>query len=170
MPENVRARPLESYYDSIVDDIIDTRLKLLMLPESGLADNVLLKEIADRARDRVLAEAWINQTVNERITEEMIEQSYNDYVADAESRTEVRARHILVDTEDAAKAVIGRLDGGEDFAAIAREFRQARAAPTAASWAISAAAPWCPPLNWQPLRSPRASYTQAPVRHSSAGT
>ncbi|MGC6485383.1 MAG: peptidylprolyl isomerase [Candidatus Puniceispirillales bacterium] len=164
LPENVRARPLESYYDSIVDDIIDTRLTADAARESGLADNVLLKEIADRARDRVLAEAWINQTVNERITEEMIEQSYNDYVADAESRTEVRARHILVDTEDAAKAVIGRLDGGEDFAAIAREVSTGPSGPNGGELGYFRRGAMVPAFELAAFAVAKGSYTQAPVQ------
>ena len=38
-----------------------------------------------------------------------------------EPQTEWRARHILVASEDEAKAVKARLDAGEDFAAVAQE-------------------------------------------------
>ena len=129
LPEDIRRQPPQTYYDRIIDDIIDTYLAANASRQSGVADNPIVREIADRARDRVLAEAWIQQTVNERITEEMIIQSYDDFVADAESRAEVRARHILVDTKETAENVITRLDGGEDFATLAKELSTGPSGP-----------------------------------------
>jgi peptidyl-prolyl cis-trans isomerase C len=121
LPDETRQQPLGSYYGNIIDDIIDTRLIAEAARKSGLADNPLLKEIVERAMDRVLAEAWLNDEINRRITDEMIEKSYNDLVADTESRTEIRARHILLNTEDEALAVVRRLDSGEDFSELAKE-------------------------------------------------
>lgn len=164
LPDNVRQQPLSSYYDSLIDDIIDTRLTAEAAQASGLADNTLLKEIADRARDRVLAEAWINQIISERITEEMVEQSYNDYVADAESRTEVRARHILADTEEAAKAVIERLDAGEDFAAVAQEVSTGPSGPNGGELGYFRRGQMVPAFELVAFATAKGSYTATPVQ------
>ena len=121
LPQEVLNRPPQTYYDQVLDDIIDTHLAADAARATGLADNPAIDEIATRAYEAVLAQAFIQQAVNERLTDEMLDSAYNDFVADSESRTEVRARHILVATEEEAVAVIGRLDNGEDFAAIAEE-------------------------------------------------
>jgi peptidyl-prolyl cis-trans isomerase C len=44
-----------------------------------------------------------------------------EYFSDPAAYTTVCARHILVDTEEAATAVLERLEGGEEFAAVAAE-------------------------------------------------
>ncbi len=121
LPDNIRSQPLDSYYDNVIDDIIDTKLSADAARRDGLADNPLLKEIAQRAMDRILADAWLNQEITRRISEDMITKSYNDLVADTQSRTEVRARHILVNTKDEAVAIITQLEEGRDFAELAIE-------------------------------------------------
>lgn len=45
---------------------------------------------------------------------------YDKLVAKEPPREEIRARHILVKTEDEAKAIIKELEGGADFAALAK--------------------------------------------------
>ena len=129
LPEDVRNQPLGSYYNNVIDDMIDTKLSADAARRSGLSENPLLKEIAERAMDRVLAEAWLNDELNRRINEEMIVKSYNDLVADTESRTEVRARHILLNTKEDAMAAITRLEAGGDFAELAKELSTGPSGP-----------------------------------------
>src|SRR5215510_15534898 len=45
---------------------------------------------------------------------------YDDAIAQMSKEPEVRARHILVETEDEAKAVLAELKKGTDFAELAR--------------------------------------------------
>lgn len=120
-PDEVRRLPLQSYYDRVIDDIIDTKLISDAARSSGLAEDPLLKEVADYARNQVLAGAWLNEEIRERITDDMIQERYQALVSDTDSREEVHARHILVKTEEEAGAVIKRLGDGEDFAALAKE-------------------------------------------------
>lgn len=164
LPENVRNQPLANYYNNVIDDMIDTKLSADAARQSGLADNPLLKEIAERAMDRVLAEAWLNDEINRRITDEMIEKSYNDLVADTESRTEVRARHILVNTEDDARAVIARLDKGEDFAELAKELSTGPSGPNGGELGYFRRGAMVPSFEVASFALAAGSYTTSPVQ------
>ena len=164
LPEDIRRQPPQTYYDRIIDDIIDTYLAAEASRQSGVADNPIVKEIADRARDRVLAEAWIQQSVNDRITEEMIIKSYDDFVADAESRAEVRARHILVDTKEGAEAVITRLDGGEDFATLAKELSTGPSGPDGGELGYFRRGDMVPAFELAAFGMDSGSYSPAPVQ------
>ena len=48
-------------------------------------------------------------------------QVYDEAVKSMGGQEEVRARHILVETEDEAKAIVEQLKGGADFATLAKE-------------------------------------------------
>ena len=48
-------------------------------------------------------------------------QVYDEAIKQVKNEEEVHARHILVPTEDEAKAILAQLKGGADFAALAKE-------------------------------------------------
>lgn len=83
-PQYRRNQTAELLYTRVLDDIIDTKLAADAARESGLADNPLLNEIAQRAYERVLAEAWINGQLRERITEDMVKERYEEIIAEIE--------------------------------------------------------------------------------------
>ena len=55
------------------------------------------------------------------MTEAAIKARYDEVRCEQPKQQEVKARHILVEKEEEAKAIIEQLDGGADFAAIAKE-------------------------------------------------
>ena len=164
LPDNVRNQPIDVYYNSVIDDIVDTKLTANAAIESGLAENPLLKEIAERAYDRVIAEAWLNDALNSRINEDMITQSYNDLVADTESRTETRARHILLDSKDAAVDAIKRLDNGEDFADLAKELSTGPSGPNGGELGYFRRGAMVPSFELASFEMEVGSYSKDPVQ------
>jgi len=164
LPNNIRQQPIDAYYDSIIDDIIDTKLSADAARQSGLAEKPLLKEIAMRAYERVIAEAWLNEELNRRITDDMIAQSYNDLLADTESRTETKASHILVDSEADAMAVIARLDQGEDFAAIAKEVSTGPSGPNGGALGYFRRGDMVPSFELASFNLEVGTYTKTPVQ------
>ena len=55
------------------------------------------------------------EDINDDVIKEYYDENINDY------KQQVKARHILVETEDEAKVVIDRISKGEDFADLAKE-------------------------------------------------
>ena len=62
------------------------------------------------AADRVLVELWIGDKIAGDVTNHAIKKAYNTFAADTASREQVTAAHILVATEDEAKAIITSLE------------------------------------------------------------
>ena len=164
LPNDIRQQPLGAYYNNVIDDVIDTHLTAEAARQSGLAENPLLQEIAQRAMDRVLAEAWLNEEINNRITEDMVLKSYNDLVADTESRTEVRARHILVNTEEEDNAAIARLDQGEDFARLAVELSTGPSGPSGGELGYFRRGAMVPSFEVATFDLAKGTYTKTPVQ------
>ncbi|NTI17073.1 peptidylprolyl isomerase [Agrobacterium rhizogenes] len=72
-------------------------------------------------RDRELHNAYFKAHVADGITDDEVKARYDKEIAALPKQEEVHARHILVKTEDEAKAIIKELDAGKDFATLAKE-------------------------------------------------
>jgi peptidyl-prolyl cis-trans isomerase C len=71
-------------------------------------------------RNKVLMEDLLETTAKAAVTPDAMRKVYDEAVKSMAGQQEVRARHILVETEDEAKKVQAELKGGGDFAALAK--------------------------------------------------
>ena len=120
LPAKFRQAPIENYFDQLVTDMVDAKIAA---DAARAAKYDTKKEVASAmktAADRVLAESWIGEQINNDVNDAAIEKAYKTFVADTSSREEVTAAHILVATEDEAKAIIASLQEGADFAELAK--------------------------------------------------
>lgn len=120
LPEEYRQRPLESYFDNLVDDIIDSRLAAEAGNASGLADDPEVMRQMNIAAQRVLAEAWLGSKLLSLISDDDMKSAYQRFIDDESSRQQIRARHILVAEKSEAEAIIEELKTGADFAELAK--------------------------------------------------
>jgi peptidyl-prolyl cis-trans isomerase C len=80
-----------------------------------------VKRRLDFDHNRVLMEALLADTGVAARTDEAMHQVYDDAVKQMAGEQEVHARHILVDTEEEAKAIEAELKNGADFATLAKQ-------------------------------------------------
>jgi peptidyl-prolyl cis-trans isomerase C len=71
--------------------------------------------------DRELHNTYFKVHIVDAVTDAEIKARYDAEIAKMPKEEEVRARHILVKTEDEAKAIIKELDAGKDFAELAKQ-------------------------------------------------
>ena len=124
LPPRYRQAPLASLYDSVLNELISTHLAAKTAAEEDVADDPLVQELAMRARDRVLAEAWFDHEIKKRVTQDVLDEEYLTFAQERQKQIEVRARHILLANKEDASAAIKRLDAGADFAELASELSQ----------------------------------------------
>ena len=72
-------------------------------------------------RDKLLLDEYLEREVKKSVTPEAAKKLYDETVKAMKPEQEVRARHILVETEDEAKKAQARVKGGEDFGKVAGE-------------------------------------------------
>ena len=65
--------------------------------------------------DRTLHDAYFRTEIADKVTDADVKARYDKEIAATTPENEVRARHILVKTEDEAKAIIKELDAGAQF-------------------------------------------------------
>jgi peptidyl-prolyl cis-trans isomerase C len=89
--------------------------------QQKLADRDDVKHRLQFERNKVLMETLLQQAGTAAVTDDAMHKVYDDAVKQMPSEQEVHARHILVPTEDEAKAIEDQLKKGADFAALAKE-------------------------------------------------
>jgi peptidyl-prolyl cis-trans isomerase C len=73
------------------------------------------------ARQKLLVETYLQAEAKGKVKDADIKKFYDEEVGKLKPQEEVKARHILVSSEDEAKAIIVKLKAGGDFAALAKE-------------------------------------------------
>lgn len=111
----------ETIYPFLRDRLVDFELVAIEGRNEGLADDPEVQEMVRAFEDEAIRHIFLSRLIEESITEEMVEEQYKAFVASQPAVEEVRARHILVETEEAAREIIGELDSGGDFATLAQE-------------------------------------------------
>ncbi|WP_245410561.1 peptidylprolyl isomerase [Notoacmeibacter marinus] len=71
--------------------------------------------------ERALHGFYMQKQLADGISDDDVQALYDERVADMPKQQEVKARHILVKTNEDAEAVIAELEGGADFETVAKE-------------------------------------------------
>ena len=122
LPEQMRQMPLEMLYGVLLDRVIDFRLLANEAERQNMGDDPAAQTALAQARAAVLRDFLIQQAIEKGITEEKLHARYEQKKAEEGfAHEEVHARHILLPSEDEAKAVIEELQGGADFAEVAKQ-------------------------------------------------
>jgi peptidyl-prolyl cis-trans isomerase C len=100
---------------------IDVKLLVEGAIKDGLDKSDAFAKRLSFIKDRELHNVYFRKHVVDAITTEEVKARYDKEIASIPEEEEASARHILVSSEDEAKAVIAELDGGKDFAEVAKE-------------------------------------------------
>lgn len=117
LPEQYRQLPDDVLYRGLLDQLVQQEALGKDITELTQLSNLTLE---NETRSLKAAEV-IKEAVSTKVTEETIQNAYEADFASADPGKEFNAAHILVETEDEAKALVAQLDEGADFAELARE-------------------------------------------------
>ncbi|RFU13661.1 peptidylprolyl isomerase [Rhodobacteraceae bacterium W635] len=118
---------LPEQYQSLPDDVLLTGILEQLVQQEVVASAVrddlstsmqLGLENEERA---YVAALTLDEVAMAEIPEEELQAEYDAQFGDVEAGTEYNASHILVETEGEAQSLIDELEGGADFATLARE-------------------------------------------------
>ncbi len=113
--------PDEQKRVAALSSIIDVKLLAADADKEGLKDSADFKQRLAFLTDRELHNAYFKKHVVDAVTPDEVKARYEKEIAAITPEDEIRARHILVKTEEEAKAIIKDLDAGKDFIEIAKE-------------------------------------------------
>ncbi len=119
--------PFEEFYSRALDVIVNSKLALQAATKANIqATPEYQKELAT-VQDELARKVYIDKQVAARVTDEAVKSFYDNYVSEFKSAKEVKAKHILVDTEDMAKEIIAKLDKKAKFDDLAKEYSKDQA-------------------------------------------
>lgn len=121
LPDQYKQLPLPAVYPSLLQRAIDARLVAAAGRAAGYADNEEVKRRVSAAENQIISEVYLISRVSEKVTEDALRAEYDKRKDAMAGGEQVRARHILLETEEAAREVIKELGAGGDFAELAAD-------------------------------------------------
>jgi peptidyl-prolyl cis-trans isomerase C len=113
--------PAEAKRDQLITYLTDMVLVARAAEAKGLGATTEFARKLQFAKTKILMETLLAAEAKAAVTDEAMHKVYDTAVKDMGKEEEVHARHILVATEDEAKAVLADLKKGVDFATLAKE-------------------------------------------------
>jgi peptidyl-prolyl cis-trans isomerase C len=118
LPAQMNAEQRRTY---TIDYLVDLKIVAAAANREKIAETPEFKRRLDQTRDRLMMEVLLTREGDKGATDEAMRKFYDDTVKAMKPTQEVRARHILVEKEEEAKAAAERIKKGEDFAKLAAE-------------------------------------------------
>ena len=118
---NMPTIPPEQKRDYLINYLVDVIVLSQAAEKQNLGDRPDVKRRLTFDRSRLLMESLLQEAGKASLSEDAERKVYEEAVKQVKNEEEVHARHILVPTEDEAKAILAQLKGGADFATLAKE-------------------------------------------------
>ncbi len=116
------AMSFEDFYAKTLDVFVNSKLVYLASQSAKIEETPEFKRHLAAVKEDLAGKLYLEKMVEEKVTAEEIKKLYDEYTSKFESQKEIRAKHILTDSEAKAKEVINKLKKGEDFDKLAGEY------------------------------------------------
>ena len=105
----------------VLDEVVDQKLLAREAERRGLDKSALAQRRLQATKERILGDMLVENEVNGSINEQAVQTLYQEQLRLARTSEEIRVRLILSRTRPEADAVVGLLNQGAAFAAVAQE-------------------------------------------------
>ncbi len=116
LPQQYQTLPDDVLFDGILEQLVQQTVLAQKAENPGPVVELRL----ENERRTLLAGTAMKALLDDAITDAALQAAYDEKYANAEPTKEFNASHILVETEDEAKALVVELEGGADFAELAK--------------------------------------------------
>jgi len=147
-----------------LDSLIDIKVLAARAEKEGLQNDPALKLRLQLLRNRALHNDYFQKKVQPGITDDAIKARYEQEIEKTEPEKEVNARHILVKTEDEAKALIKELEDGADFVELAKSKSTGPSGPNGGDLGYFGKGRMVPEFEQAAFKLEKGAYTQEPVK------
>jgi peptidyl-prolyl cis-trans isomerase C len=118
---NMPSIPPPQKRDYLINYLVDVIVLSQAAEKQKLNERPDVKHRLGFDRNRLLMESLLQDAGKTALSDEAEHKVYDEAIKQVKNEEEVHARHILLESEDEAKAVLAKLKGGADFATLAKE-------------------------------------------------
>jgi peptidyl-prolyl cis-trans isomerase C len=119
--DQLQSESPQAQREQLIGYVTDIILVSQAADSKKLADDPDFKRHLAFLRNKMLMGAQLQQEAKSAITPEAEQELYDQAVKPMAGQEEIHARHILVETEEEANAIVEEIKNGADFAAVAKE-------------------------------------------------
>ncbi len=164
LPAQMRQVPLQVVFGLLLDSLINTKLVAGQAREQGLHEEEEIKRRMASIEDQILERALMIRHIEERVTEDALQERYEKLVEETKDKEEISARHILVETEGKAGEIIADLKKGEDFAELAKKRSTGPSASVGGDLGFFSADQMVPEFAKAAFALDKGQFTETPVK------
>lgn len=122
MGEQGRNLQTEEGIRQVGEELVHQELLLLDAKKNQLQDDTEYLQAVEHMKEELLKQYAMNRLLKDVQPEEEELQAYYDSHKDRYAQRKMKARHILVDTEDRANEILAEVNGGKDFSEAAKAY------------------------------------------------
>ncbi|MDR0529425.1 MAG: peptidyl-prolyl cis-trans isomerase [Zoogloeaceae bacterium] len=150
--------------DAVREALVRSELIAVEARRSGMDKEAEVRGLMENASTSVLVRAYLDKYLRENpVSDAEVTEAY-DALKQQVGSTEYHVRHILLDTEAAAKAVIAKLGKGGKFAALAKESKDEGSKNQGGDLGWSSPAAFVPPFAEALQKMSKGQYSKEPVQ------
>lgn len=112
----------KEFYEKTLDIFVNGKMLYQAAEGEKVTETPEYRRQLDVAKEEIARKIYLEKKVNARVTDSAVKKLYDDYKKNFKSEKEMRAKHILVDSDAKAKEVIAKLQKGGNFDTLAKEY------------------------------------------------
>ena len=121
LPPQAQQMGMDVIYPMLLERMVDEKLISIAAAQAIQADDPEVEKQVAVLRQRIVMQIYFDREIDAKLTDEVLEQRYDQWKEANPAASEVHARHILLETEEKAKEVLAEVQGGKDFVEAAKE-------------------------------------------------
>lgn len=164
LPEQVRQMPLQNLFPMARDQVINNKLVAEKAAAANLGNDPEVQKLVGQAQEQIARNVYIEREVAAKVNDAELQKAYTELKAEMAKVEEVKARHILVDTEDKAKEVITKLQGGAKFEDLVDQYSTGVTKETKGELGYFAKGEMVPEFADAAFALGKGQYTKQPVK------
>jgi len=154
----------EQQRNMMIEELINRELLYIDAVEKGVDKLPEVQADLENQTTNVIAGAMLKQATDSiRLSDEQLKKAYEDYIKTMPTTEEYKARHILLEDEANAKAVIEELNQGADFAILAQEKSTGPSGPAGGDLGWFQPTQMVEPFSDAVMKLKNGEYSKSPV-------
>ena len=121
LPPETQQLGQETLYPRILESLIQQLVVIQTGLEQGLQEDPEIKKRMELVEAQLVRDLYLRRAVESKIEEKDLRAAYDAWLKQNPPKEEVKARHILVETEEEARNIIKMVTDGQNFAELAKK-------------------------------------------------